>query len=200
MSLVPPEILRRLPPAEALQKQTTKWRGVGRGRPRHAAVPGPGQQSVWDFPRPPRLEAVARPLRVIFAGKTIAETHRGLRICETAGAPVYYFPPDDVRAEYLQAAADGISVCEWKGAAVYFDLMVGADRSDKAAFCYPEPFTDLGEGYDAIAGWPAFYASRVDAAFVGDEQVTPQPGGFYAGWVTADLTGPIKGAPGTEGW
>ena len=161
---------------------------------------GPGEESVWDFPRPPAVEEVAAPLRVEFAGRVVAETRRGRRVVETAGAPVYLFPPTDVATELLEPRPDAWSVCEWKGVATYFDLVVGARRSRNAAFTYADPFDDLGRGYGAIAGWYAFYAARIDAAFVGDEPVRPQPGGFYAGWVTPSLRGPIKGEPGSEGW
>lgn len=173
-------------------------------------TPGPGAESVWDFPRPPAVQEVAHRLRVVFAGETVAETTRGLRVVETAGAPVYFFPPADVASERLQQVGAEPSICEWKGVAAYFDLVVGARRSQNAAFCYPDPFDDLSQDdlgqddpardYRRIAGWAAFYANRVDAAFVGDEQATPQPGRFYAGWVTRGLCGPIKGTPGSERW
>jgi uncharacterized protein (DUF427 family) len=138
-------------------------------------------------------------LQVVFAGETIADTTRGQRVVETAGAPVYHFPPQDVATRYL-VPNDHVTVCEWKGAATYFDLVVGERRSDDAAYTYPDPLDDLGMGYSAIAGWIVFYAARVDAVFVGDEQASPQPGGYYAGWVTSRLAGPIKGEPGSGGW
>ncbi len=175
--------------------------GMARRAPPVTPEPvGPGEESVWDFPRPPEVRAVAAPLRVEFAGRVVAETAAGRRICETASAPVYVFPPSDVATELLQERPDLWSVCEWKGAATYFDLVAGDRRSEAAAFTYADPFDDLGRGYGEIAGWLAFYADRVDAAFVGDERVRPQPGGFYAGWVTPGLRGPIKGAPGSGGW
>jgi uncharacterized protein (DUF427 family) len=118
---------------------------------------------------------------------------------ETAGAPVYLFPPDDVRMDLLQAN-DHVTACEWKGAAVHFDLVMPDLQVRDAAFAYPDPLDDLGQGYGRIAGWIAFYPARVEACFVGDEQVRPQPGGYYAGWVTDAIKGPIKGDPGTEGW
>ncbi|MEL6366320.1 MAG: DUF427 domain-containing protein [Pseudomonadota bacterium] len=161
---------------------------------------GPGEESVWDFPRPPRVEAVEEALCVEFARETIAETARGLRVVETSGAPVYYFPPSDVMDGVLRTVEGAHSVCEWKGVATYFDLVVGGRVSKKAAFTYPDPLDDLGEGYERLAGLIAFYANRVDAAWVGETRATPQPGGFYAGWVTPRLKGPIKGEPGSEGW
>ncbi len=168
-------------------------------RPPQARAAGPGEESVWDFPRPPRVEPVSRRLKVLFAGTVVAETARGRRVLETAGAPVYHFPPEDVRTDLL-VPTGRVTVCEWKGAATYFDLVVDGRRSREAAYTYPDPFDDLPENYGQIAGWIVFYANRVDAAYVGDEQVTPQPGGYYSGWVTANLVGPVKGEPGTEGW
>jgi len=190
------------PRKDELLAMARRHRGrMGRRAPPVTPEPvGPGEESVWDFPRPPAVETVAVPLRVAFAGRVVAETRAGRRISETASAPVYVFPPGDVATELLQERPELWSVCEWKGVATYFDLVVGDRRSEAAAFTYADPFDDLGRGYGEIAGWLAFYAGRVDAAFVGDERVRPQPGGFYAGWVTSRLRGPIKGAPGSEGW
>lgn len=157
--------------------------------------PGPGQESVWDYPRPPRLEPVARRLTVVLGGVTIAATERGHRVCETAGAPVYYFPPEDVVAGALRPAP-GTSVCEWKGTARYFDVLGGDRVAPRAAFAYDRP----APAFRAIAGHVGFYARPMDGCFVDGEKVTPQPGGFYAGWITRDLVGPFKGEPGTEGW
>ncbi|MEM0906976.1 MAG: DUF427 domain-containing protein [Pseudomonadota bacterium] len=168
-------------------------------RPLRVEPVGDGEESVWDFPRPPRVEPVKERLRVVFAGQTVAETTSGLRVLETAGAPVYHFPAADVVADVLRPTGR-MTVCEWKGAAVYFDLVVGGKVSREAAYTYPDPFDDLAEGYAALAGTIVFYASRVDEAFIGDTAVTPQPGGYYSGWVTPWLKGPIKGAPGSEGW
>ena len=158
-------------------------------------IPGPGQESVWDYPRPPRVEAVPERLRVVVDGDVIAETTRGFRVLETAGAPVYYIPPADVRMDRLVASDHG-SFCEWKGMAGYFTYVGPGRRIDEVAWSYPEPTS----GYEAIAGHLAFYAGRVDEAWVGDEQATPQPGGFYGGWVTGRIVGPIKGGPGSGGW
>ena len=159
-------------------------------------APGPGQESVWDYPRPPRVEEVPERLRVIVDGEVLAETAGGLRVLETAGAPVYYFPPADVRMERFQGTARR-TVCEWKGEATYYDYH-GPDgrRIDAVAWSYDTP----KPGYAAIAGHLAFYAARVDAAWVGDERATPQPGGFYGGWVTSRIVGPIKGEPGSLDW
>lgn len=157
--------------------------------------PGPGQESVWDYPRPPRLEAVAERLRVVFAGVTVAETREGFRVLETSHPPVYYFPPSAVRRDLLRAET-GQSYCEFKGAACYWALAVGGRSAAQAAWSYPDPsgpFRRLRDFY-------AFYASRVDSCWVGDEKVQAQDGDFYGGWITASIVGPFKGAQGTWGW
>ncbi len=171
------------------------WRWIGIERPAWAEEPGPGQESVWDYPRPPRIETVEADLLVIRRGEELARTSRGRRVVETAGAPVYYFPPEDVRMDLLTPGEHG-SVCEWKGRARYWTLEQGADPVRQIAWSYPDPTPS----FRPIAGWVAFYAGRVDEAWVGAMRAEPQPGGFYGGWVTPNLTGPIKGAPGTSGW
>ncbi len=158
-------------------------------------TPGPGQESVWDYPRPPRVEPVPERLRVIIDGEVIADTTKGFRVLETAGAPVYYFPAADVRVERLEPTPH-TSFCEWKGSASYVAYEHGGRRIDNVAWTYPDP----SPGYEPIAGHLAFYAGRVDEAWVGDERATPQPGRFYGGWVTAKIVGPIKGEPGSAGW
>lgn len=125
----------------------------------------------------------------------IARTDRGVRVVETAGAPVYYFPPGDVRTELLEETGR-TSFCEWKGLARYRDLVAGDERVPQAAWSYPDPVPR----FESLAGWFAFYADKVDGAWVGDVKAEPQPGGFYGGWVTPDLAGPIKGEPGSAGW
>ncbi|MEO0982905.1 MAG: DUF427 domain-containing protein [Pseudomonadota bacterium] len=188
-----------LPSHADILARVRRYREVARQRPSAIEPPGPGQESVWDYPRPPRLERLNRTVSVAWRGETVAEGGDVARIVETSGAPVYYLPPDAVRTDLLQDA-DHVTLCEWKGAAVHYDLVLGDARSRHAVFAYPEPLTDLGQGYEAIAGWFAFYPSRVDECRLDGANVEPQPGGFYAGWVTPDLAGPIKGAPGTEGW
>ena len=158
-------------------------------------APGPGQESVWDYPRPPRLAPDTRRARVVFGGVTVADSERAVRVLETAGAPVWYVPAADVRMDLLEPNAR-LTVCEWKGDAGYFDLRVGDRVARSAAWTYRRP----RPGFEAIAGHIAFYAGRVDAAFIDDERVTPQPGGFYGGWITPDVVGPFKGEAGTEGW
>ena len=161
---------------------------------------GPGEESVWDYPRPPRVEPSSARITVEFAGKIIVETRRAIRVVETAGAPVYYIPPEDIEMRCLEPVPDYRTLCEWKGFAVYYDLVDDGRRSEKAAFAYPDPFTDLGAGYDAIAGFIGFFPDRVGAAFLNDERVRPQPGGFYSGWVTDAVKGPMKGVPGSGSW
>jgi uncharacterized protein (DUF427 family) len=150
---------------------------------------------VWDYPRPPRLEAVAKRVRVELAGVTLADTDAALRVCETASPPTYYLPPGCVRRDLLEPAT-GTSLCEWKGTAHYFSARVGERCVPCVAWCYPRPLP----GYEALKDHLAFFPGRVDACLVGDERVTPQPGDYYGGWVTRDLVGPFKGEPGTEGW
>jgi uncharacterized protein (DUF427 family) len=157
--------------------------------------PGPGQESVWDYPRPPRVEAVPERIRVVVGGEVLAQTNRGLRVLETAGAPVYYIPREDVRFEHLEASPRR-SVCEWKGLASYVTYAHGERRIEDIAWRYEAPLP----GYEAIAGHLAFYAGRVDEAWVGDERAKPQPGGFYGGWITSRVVGPFKGEPGSFGW
>lgn len=157
--------------------------------------PRPGQESVWDYPRPPRLEPVAATLQVVFAGATVAETGAGFRVLETSHPPVYYISPSDVRSEFL-IAVDGQSFCEFKGVARYWTLDVGGRRSDKAAWSYPNPTSP----FSVIKDHLAFYASRVDECWIGDERVDAQDGDFYGGWITSRVIGPFKGAAGTRGW
>jgi len=158
--------------------------------------PQPGQESVWDYPRPPGLEKVTKTLRIVHAGQTIAETNDGYRVLETSHPPVYYFPPNDCKLEWMPAAGGG-SFCEWKGSARYVDLVVpGSDAILQVAWYYADPTPRFA----AIARHLAFYAVKLDECYVGDELATPQPGGFYGGWVTSDLAGPFKGTPGSMGW
>ena len=151
------------------------------------------QESVWDYPRPPRLEPVVDTLKVLFAGETIAETRHGYRVLETSHPPVYYIPRSDVR---FVVNGPGSSYCEFKGRAEYWSLDVGGELSDRAAWSYPDPT----RGFVAIVDHLAFYASKVDACWVGDERVKPQDGDFYGGWITDRIVGPFKGAAGTRGW
>jgi len=152
-------------------------------------------ESVWDYPRPPALLVEERPVEVTVDGETIASSQNALRVCETAGAPVIYLPPDDITPGALSESGGAGSFCEWKGQATYFDVKAGGRIIPRAAWAYPDP---LG-GFEQIAGWVSFYPALIECRLAG-ELVRPQPGGFYGGWVTDEITGPIKGDPGTEGW
>ncbi len=157
--------------------------------------PGPGQESVWDYPRPPRLERVPERLRVIVGGVTIADTTAGWRVLETSQPPAYYLPPADIDQSRLTRSPNR-SFCEWKGEAGYWTITVGADVRVDAAWSYPHPTP----GFVAIADHLAFYPQRVDACFVGDEQVEPNEGSFYGGWITSKVVGPFKGGAGSSWW
>lgn len=150
-------------------------------------------ESVWDYPRPPRLETCS--CRVEFGGETIADSTRALRLLETSHPPSYYIPREDVRIEFCRARAKW-SFCEFKGEARYWDLRVGKRISREAAWSYPSP----SEQYSELRDYFAFYPGRVDACFIDGERVLPQEGGFYGGWITSNLRGPFKGQPGTAGW
>ncbi|MFE1601366.1 DUF427 domain-containing protein [Methylobacterium sp. ID0610] len=158
-------------------------------------MPGPGQESVWDYPRPPRLEPVPERLRVVLGGVTIAETRAGLRILETSHPPTYYFPPDDVLPDLLGSPMPG-GICEWKGRSFLFDVTVGDATAPGAAWMYPAPMA----GFEPLAHYLAFYAGPMEACYVGEARVTPQAGRFYGGWITPRVVGPFKGDPGTEHW
>ena len=152
-------------------------------------------ESVWDYPRPPRLEPTDRRLKVVLGGEVIAETTHAYRVLETSHPPNYYFPPNDVRAGALEPTK-GASFCEFKGRAHYFTVRGGGREAHEAAWGYAAP----SPVFEPITGYVAFYASRMDECFVDDELVTPQPGDFYGGWITSDVAGPFKGGPGTRGW
>jgi len=157
--------------------------------------PGPGQESVWDYPRPPRLEQTRKTLRVEFNGTVVAESSSAFRVLETSHPPTYYFPPEDVRTELLQPVK-GRTMCEWKGAASYFDLEVKGRRAERAVWTYRQP----NEAFTPIAGYYCFYPSLMDACYVDEEQVESQEGDFYGGWITKDIVGPFKGGSGTMFW
>ncbi|GAC1613495.1 MAG: DUF427 domain-containing protein [Vulcanimicrobiaceae bacterium] len=154
-----------------------------------------GQEWVWDYPRPPRLERVSATIRIEFDGREIARSTRAWRVLETSHPPVYYIPIADIEADVL-SSADGESFCEWKGVAHYYDLISGTRRSPQAAWAYAHPAT----AFAPIANHLAFYASRVDACYVNETRVQAQPGDFYGGWITPEIVGPFKGGAGTRGW
>jgi uncharacterized protein (DUF427 family) len=158
--------------------------------------PGPGQESVWDYPRPPRVEASNRHIQVVFNDVVIADSHNTKRILETSHPPVYYIPQEDMQMQYFQPTPRQ-TFCEWKGVAAYFTIQVGERQATNAAWCYPEPSV---ERFQPIANHIAVYPSQMDACYVDDEQVQAQAGDFYGGWITKDILGPFKGGQGTWGW
>ncbi|MET4157121.1 DUF427 domain-containing protein [Agromyces sp. PvR057] len=156
---------------------------------------GPGQESVWDYPRPPRIEAVDVQVAIVLAGTTIVRTRDVLRVLETSHPPVYYLPIEEFVPSTV-APTGGSSFCEFKGSARYYDLHVGSRTAARAGWEYPSP----SPGYEALTGRMAVYAGLVDGCTVDGEPVVPQPGGFYGGWITSNVVGPFKGVPGSSGW
>jgi len=156
---------------------------------------GPCEESVWDYPRPPRLEDFNGHIVVILGGRTIAETASVKRVLETSHPPVYYIPLSDIDPGVLRPA-EGRSYCEWKGTARYCDVAAGKKLARKAAWYYPDPTP----AFSALRDHVAFYPEPMDACYVDGEKVRPQPGKFYGGWITDKIKGPFKGEPGTEGW
>jgi uncharacterized protein (DUF427 family) len=159
------------------------------------AIDRPGRESVWDYPRPPRVEPCSQRLRVEFNGETLADTRSGFRVLETSHPPTYYIPQVDIRMELLRQNARR-SFCEFKGDARYWDLCAGSRTSIAAAWSYPSP----SQPYAVLRDHLSFYADRVDGCFVDEERVQPQEGDFYGGWITSNIQGPFKGGPGTRGW
>ena len=161
-------------------------------------------ESVWDYPRPPRLEPAARLVRITHRGILLAESSSALRILETSHPPVFYLPQKDIAMQFLIPSPRRSSFCEFKGSAVYWTVDVSAEAdapdraalSEDAAWSYPHP----AAAYAALKDHLAFYASRVEECTVDGERVTPQPGDFYGGWITSQVKGPFKGPPGTRGW
>ncbi len=177
--------------AQAAREQ---WHWRGQARPAFAAVPGPGQQSVWDYPRPPRLAPDAREVVIRWGEVEVARSRRCVRVLETAHPPSFYIPWADVARHLLQPARGG-SLCEWKGPARYWSLVDGDKRIANVAWSYPEPLAEAQALTDCVAFYPAALSCTVDGA-----TVQPQPGGFYGGWITPELTGPFKGEAGSSGW
>lgn len=153
------------------------------------------QESVWDYPRPPRLETCHRRIRIVVDGIVIADSTQTKRLLETSHPPVYYIPPEDIRMD-LMIENEHHSYCEWKGKASYYSIRLADRIIQNAAWCYHSP----DARYDVIKHHLAFYPSRVDECFVDDEKVEAQPGDFYGGWITSNIIGPFKGAPGSWGW
>lgn len=157
--------------------------------------PKPGQESVWDYPRPPRVERTSKRVRIVFNGETIVDTTEAYRVLETSHPPSYYIPKAAFKNAKLTQTARH-TVCEFKGEATYWTLTVGDKSAENVAWSYETP----RKGYEAITGFLAIYPSRMDGCYVNDELVQSQEGDFYGGWITSDIVGPFKGAPGTWGW
>lgn len=170
------------------------WKYNGAERPPFAEVPGPGQESVWDYPRPPKLSKDNRAVEVKWRGQTIALTKASVRILETASPPTFYVPPEDVKRAFL-SRAPGSSYCEWKGQATYWNVSIDSNTLEKAVWTYEDP----NEPFREIAGYFCFYPGKLEC-YVDNISVKPQPGGFYGGWITPEIVGPVKGEPGTGGW
>ncbi len=176
-----------------LLKSRDKWNYTGQQRPPFAETPKAGQVSVWDFPRPPALEKVSETIQVYHNGIAIATSKNAFAMQETASPPTYYIPPEDVHQPMLIAMSGKKSLCEWKGQAAYWALVDHPD--EPVAWSYAQPF----EPYQDLVGYFAFYPQHLDC-FLDGEKATPQPGQFYAGWITSAVSGPFKGEPGTGHW
>ena len=182
------------PSDQWLRQARSLWRWTGRERPAFAAPTAPGQESVWDYPRPPRIAHDPREVVISLGNDELARSRRALRVLETASPPTFYLPVEDIRMALLRPSA-GASLCEWKGEAQYWQVGTGAAAVERRAWSYPAPFP----GCEALLGHIGFYPSPFECTVDG-ERVKPQPGGFYAGWITADVVGPFKGDPGSSGW
>jgi uncharacterized protein (DUF427 family) len=170
------------------------WYYTGKVRPPFAEMPSAGQESVWDYPRPPRAERSTKTILVMFQDRALARSSRSIRILETAGPPTYYLPAADVNFDCLDPCG-GESWCEWKGRAHYLRLAPPVKSDQAVAWYYPVP----NDEYCALANYVAFYPGRV-ACWVDEERVEPQAGEFYGGWMTHEIVGPVKGERGTESW
>ena len=148
-------------------------------------------ESVWDYPRPPRVEPCPRRIRVVLGGETIVDSARSHRVLETSHPPVYYVPIEDISPAVLEPSSSATTFCEWKGVASYFDVSAGGRTVERGAWTYRDPVP----GFEPIRGAVAFYPTRMDACYVDDELVAAQAGGFYGGWITPDIVGPFKGEP-----
>lgn len=193
-----PKLRRMTQIPDWLQAARDHWQWRGHARPPFAVVPQPGQTSVWDFPRPPRLVHDTREVVVRWGDTLVARTRRAVLVLETAHPPSFYLPWADV-VPLLLTAAPGASTCEWKGPARYWSLTEsnaqGARTLPGVAWSYPQPLA----GAEALADCVAFYPAELDCTVDG-APVLAQPGGFYGGWITPELVGPFKGGPGSSGW
>ena len=176
-----------------MKERLIMWQFRGQKRPDFAATPGPGQESVWDYPRPPKLVPDDRLVEVYHADQLVASSRSAYRVLETASPPSFYLPPQDVNYKLLNAVA-GSSVCEWKGVATYWAIS-GHPAAGVVGWSYPEP----RPAFETIRGYISFYPA-VPACYVSGERVRAQAGQFYGGWITDEIVGPFKGPPGTEHW
>lgn len=157
--------------------------------------PSEGQESVWDYPRPPRLEPTPKHIRIVFNNVVIADTQNAYRVLETSHPPTYYIPPTDVKLECF-VRDNGGSLCEWKGQATYYTVVVNDKRAVRVAWAYHNPMAS----FKPLRSYFAVYAHAMDACYCDEELVQPQPGHFYGGWITSDVVGPFKGEPGSWHW
>jgi len=158
-------------------------------------TPGPGQESVWDYPRPPALTPSDRRVVVRIGSTIIADSTSAWRVMETSHPPTWYLPRSDVIDRYLRRSAVRSSVCEWKGAATYWDVTTGGGVIEAVGWSYESPTPR----FVPIAGYLSFMPGQIECSIDG-ERVQPQAGGFYGGWITSDVVGPFKGEPGSWGW
>ena len=169
------------------------WKYRGQKRPDFAAVPGPGQESVWDYPRPPKVAPDERLVEVYYSDQMIASSRKTYRVLETASPPSFYIPPKDVKWEHLSFTT-GSSVCEWKGVAKYW-ILSSNPKVGVVGWSYPDPTPP----FERIRDYVSFYPAAL-ACYIAGERVRAQPGRFYGGWITDEIIGPVKGEPGTEYW
>ncbi len=169
------------------------WAYRGQKRPAFAETPGPGQESAWDYPRPPKLVPDGRLVKVFYGDHTVASSNSAYRILETASPPAFYLPPEDVNWEMLKPA-QGSSMCEWKGLASYWHLSSNP-APGVVGWSYPTPTSE----FERIRGFISFYPALLEC-YVSGERVSAQPGKFYGGWITGEIVGPFKGEPGTGHW
>lgn len=170
------------------------WKYDGSERPDFAKDPAPDEESVWDYPRPPKIVKDSRIVVVKWMNQTIAKTTKSVRVLETASPPTFYLPPDDVKTELFEKAP-GSSYCEWKGRAAYWNISFEGNTLKNSAWSYENPTPP----FKRIAGYFSFYPGKLEC-YVDNIRVKPQPGGFYGGWMTPEITGPVKGESGTGGW
>ena len=158
---------------------------------------GQGEESVWRYPRPPRLETSRALIEIFCAGKPIVRTDRAWRVIETSSPPVYYVPIDAIAGTVTDRTDQAL--CEWKGHSTYIDLEVAGTHIARAGWRFHHPFDDLGQGYTRLVGLvallPALFDCRVDGV-----RAEPQVGGYYGGWITSSVKGPFKGGEGTQDW